>query len=125
MSCCTNDATACIFGNNVTLPAARVFTSCLIGSDAFPRSLVRFPYQLPILSQFTNSFFCDVPPDGKNDTIIFPATPLRGGMSGSDLIPLTSPTAHCNTLPLPSPGFTSAWKSQEDLKSQPEGSCSE
>src|ERR1700678_1051414 len=107
MSCCTNEATACIFGSNVVLPAAKALTSCLIGADAFVRSLVKFTYQIPMLSQFTNSFFFLVPPDGKKDTIIFPATPLSGGMSGSDLIPWMSPTVHCKTLPLPSAALTS------------------
>src|SRR5271170_6017938 len=107
MSCCTNSAIACIFCNCPVFPAAKVFTSCLIGSDAPVCPLYRLPSQLPMLCQLANSFFRDVPPAGKNDTIICPATPLHGGMSGSYLIPLTLLTTHCDTLPLPSVGFAS------------------
>src|ERR1700722_1031657 len=116
---------ACIFARVVAFPVIKVFTSCLIGSDASIRLLTRLAYQLPMPSQLTNSFFSEVPPEGKNETIIWPAKPSHGGMSRSGLIPLTSLTAHCNTLPLPSAGFTSSCDSQEALKTQPGGSCSE
>src|SRR5713101_3449497 len=107
MSCCTNPAIACIFCSGVVLPATSLLTSCLIGSDASICPLYRLPSQLPILPQFANSFFRDVPPAGKNDTINCPATPLHGGISGSYRIPFTSLITHCDTLPPPSVGFTS------------------
>src|SRR5208282_378930 len=125
MSCCINPAIACIFDSRAVFPAVRLRVSCFIGSDACICPLIRFSYQLPMPSQLANSFFRDVPPDGKNDTIIWPAKPSHGGMFGSGLIPFTSLTVHCSRLPLPSSGFTSACESQETLKSQLEGSCSE
>src|SRR5580658_929367 len=125
MSRCTNSAMASIFCNCAVFPAAKVLTSCFIGSDAPVCPLYRFPSQLPMLCQLAKSFFRDVPPAGKNDTIIWPATPLHGGMSGSCLIPFTSLTTHCDRLPLPSVGFTSGCASHEALYSQPGGSCNE
>ena len=116
---------ACIFARVVVFPSVKAFTFSLMGWEASIRVLTRFPYQFPMSSQLANSFLFDVPPDGKNDTIICPATPFKGGMSGSGLIPLTSLTAHCNTLPPFSSGFTSACESHEALNTQPAGSCSE
>src|SRR2546429_7283110 len=107
MSCCTNQAMACIFCNNVAFPATKPFICCLIGSDASICPLYRLPNQLPILPQFANSLFREVPPAGKNDTINCPATPLHGGISGSYRIPFTSLITHCDPLPPPSVGFIS------------------
>src|SRR6266403_2249601 len=125
MSCCTNRAMACIFCSCVVFPAVKPVTCCLIASDASICPLTRFPYQLPISAQFANSFFRDMPPAGKNDTIIWPATPFTGGISGSCRSPLTSLTTHCDAFPPPSDVFNSGWESHEALYSQPAGSRGE
>src|ERR1035438_253428 len=125
MSCCTNPAMACIFGRVAVFPATRLLTCFLMASDASILALTRFAYQPPMPSQLENSFFCDVPPDGKNDTIICPARPCHGGISGSFRIPGMSPTVQYRALPFLSSGFTSGCASHDALNTQPGGSCSE
>src|SRR5580698_943042 len=125
MSRCTNPAMACIFWSCVAFPAVSALTSCLMGCDASICPLIRSWYQLPMLCQLAISLFRDVPSAGKNDTIIWRATPLQGGISGSYLIPVTPLTTHCTGLPVPSAGLTSVAESHDALYSHPGGSRSE
>src|SRR5580658_72174 len=121
MSCCTKAAIACIFCRGSVFEAVNTVTCCLISAEASTREPTRVEYHFPIVSQSAKPFRTG-PPDVKNETIMRPATPSKGGMSVSLLISVTLFTVHCHELLPATVALTSGWFSQETLYSQPGGS---
>src|SRR6266496_6427027 len=106
MSCWTKPASALIFSSAVGDAAVRAATFCLIWGDESNRPATRPLYQVPISCQSLNTLV-EVPPGGKRETIIFPATPGRGGICSSSRIARTSETLHRQTFDPAGAGLTS------------------
>src|SRR6266496_3307594 len=107
MSCWTKLARTLILSSVLGDEAVRAATFCLISADASSRPATRPLYQVPISRQSLNALF-EVPPGGKRDTIISPATPARGGIRSSSRIAFTSETVQSQTFDPAGVGFTSA-----------------
>src|SRR5439155_6979613 len=106
MSRCANSPRAFIFAAGALAEAVSDATFCLSSGEASRRPLVSPWYHIPICFQFCNPWFCAELPGGKNETIIWPATPCQGGILSSCFIPLMSLTLHCDWFP-DCAGFTS------------------
>src|SRR6266567_1690596 len=107
MSCWTKLARALILSIVLADEAVKAATFCLISGDASNRPATRPLYQVPISRQSLNTLL-EVPPGGKRETIISPATPGRGGICSSSRIPFTSEIVQRHTFGPAGVGLTSA-----------------
>src|SRR6266403_1506163 len=96
MSRWRKSASARILSSDVDADAVSAATSCLMSGEASRRPWVRSLYQLPMSDHDKKPRF--FPPGGTSDTIIRPATPFHGGISGSHLIAGRSFASHCHWL---------------------------
>src|SRR5579862_6272993 len=87
----------CIFASSVFLPAVSVATCCLSSGEASILPASKLEYHLPMSSQVANPVGA-FPPAGNKVTTIWPATPVKGGISGSRRMAFTSVKVHFQQL---------------------------
>src|SRR5262245_39777829 len=97
MSCCMKLAIAFIFASLVEDDAVRAVTFCFMSGEGSSLPASNPLYQVPISSQLLNPL-AEIPPGGKRETIITPATPGRGGIRSSSRMALISFIVHCHEL---------------------------